>query len=44
MATSGFVEVTDEGVNCFKENADFSNNQLCNYTETIIHLKLGEYR
>ena len=28
-----FVEVTDEEMNCFKELA---------YTETIIHLRLGE--
>ena len=44
MAASRFVEVTDEEINCFKENAYFSNNHLCNYTKTIIHLRLGEYR
>ena len=37
MATSRFAEMTDEKINCFKENASFSNNYLCNYTKTIIY-------
>ena len=44
MAARRFVEVADEEINCCKENASFSNNHLCNYTETTIHLRLGEYR
>jgi len=44
MAAGPFVEVTDEEINCFKENAYFSNNHLCNYTKTIIHSRLGEDR
>ena len=53
MAARCFVEETHEDINCFKENAYFSNNHkenayfsnnhLCNYTKTI-HLGLGEYR
>ena len=44
MATSRFVEVTVKEINnCFKENAYFSKNHLCNYTETIIHPRFGEY-
>ena len=42
MAVSRFIEVTDEEINCFNENVYFSNNHLCNYTRTIIHLRLGE--
>ena len=38
------VEVTDKEIDCFKENPYFSNNHACNYTKTIIHLRLGEYR
>ena len=34
MAASRFVGVTGEEINCFKENASFSND----------HLRLGEYR
>ena len=31
MAESCFVEVTDEEINCFREDAYFSNyNHLCN--------------
>ena len=39
MAASRFVQVTDEEIHSFKEN-----NNLCNYTKTIIiiHLRLGE--
>ena len=44
MAASRFFKVTDEEINCFKENAYFSNNHQCNYSETIIHLRLREYR
>ena len=46
MAASRFVEVTDEDINCFKENTYFSNNRdrLCNHTKTIIHLRLDKYR
>ena len=43
MPVRRFVEV-DEEINCFKENAYFSNNDLLNYTKAIIHLKLSEYR
>ena len=42
MAASGFVEMTDEESNRFKENEYFSINHLCNYTKTIIHLAFGE--
>ena len=44
MAANRFVELTDEEINCFKENAYFSNGHLCNYIKTIIHLRLGEYQ
>ena len=44
MTASPFVKVTDEEINCFKENAYFSNNHLCSYTKTIIDLMLVEYR
>ena len=30
MAASRFVEVTDEEINCFKEDVYFPKNQLCN--------------
>ena len=43
MATSRFVEVTDEEINYFNENAYFSNNYLCNYTKTIIHFCLDVF-
>ena len=33
MPASRFVEVTDEEINCFKENAYFKNNHLCNCTK-----------
>ena len=42
MVSSSFVEVIDEEINCFKENAYFSNNHLCNCTKTMIHLAFGE--
>ena len=35
MAASRFVEVTDEEISCFKENAYVSNYHLCNYTKAI---------
>ena len=35
MSANRFVEVRDEEIHCFKENAYFSNNRLCNYTKTI---------
>ena len=45
MAAGRFVEMTDEEINCFKENAHFSNNHQCNNTKTvIIQLRLGECR
>ena len=44
MAASRFVEVTDEEINCFKENAYFSNSHLCNYIKTIVYPRFGEYR
>ena len=44
MAASRFVEVTDEEINSFKENAYLSNNHLCNYSRTVIHLRLDQYR
>ena len=34
----------DEEINCFKENAYSFQNRLCNYTNTINHLRFGEYR
>ena len=35
MAASHFVEVTDKEINnCFKENAYFSNDHLCDYMYT----------
>ena len=43
MAASRFVDVTDEEINSFKENAYLLNNHLCNYTRTMIHLGLDEY-
>ena len=35
--------MTDEEINCFKENAYFSNNHPYNYTKTIVHRRRGEY-
>ena len=44
MAARRFVEVPDEEINFFKENAYLLNNHLRNYTKTIIHLRQGEHR
>ena len=44
MAASCFVQVTDEEIDCFIENAYFSNNHPCSYTKTSIYLKFGKYR
>ena len=35
MAVSRFLEGTDEEIYCFKENLNFSNNELCNYTNFV---------
>ena len=47
MATSHFVEVTDEEINCFRESAYFSNNHVIDVIIlkqlfTNIHLAFGE--
>ena len=43
MPASRLVEVTDDEINCFKENAKFSNNHLdVKNTKTIIHLAFGD--
>ena len=39
MAASHFVEMTDEEINCFKENAYFSYNHI---NEKIIRFWLAE--
>ena len=38
MAASHFVQVTDKEINCFKENAYFWNNHLCDYIKPLFTL------